>query len=293
LRHRNLKAWLLCAPALIVVCTFFIGPALVGFFISFHEWDGVSSQMRYVGLNNYLDLLASARFWHAMAISWVFAFATLFLQIPIALFFAVILSRKGRFYGVYRTAMIIPQALSIAAVALVWGLMYDPSSGLINRALRGLGMSQLQTAWLGEPLTAIAAILLTSTWFYFGFHMLLFLAGISAIPADYYDAARLETNSTWTVTRTITIPLIREQLLISFLLVFAGAFGGLVGLISLMTFGGPSGATEIGGVLADNLALRGGQFGSASAISVIILVIVLAVMAWPTYRLARNRLEFT
>ena len=291
--NRGLKAWLLCAPALIIVVTFFIGPAIMGFLISFQEWDGVSSQMRFVGLDNYFELLRSARFWHSMAISWFFAFATLFLQIPIALFFAVLLSRKGRFYGVYRTAIVIPQALSIAAVALVWGLVYDPTNGLVNKALRGLGMSQLQVAWLGEPMTAIAAILITSTWFYFGFHMLLFLAGISAIPADYYDAARLETNSTWAITRTITIPLIREQLLISFLLVFAGAFGGLVGLISLMTFGGPSGSTEIGGVLANNLALRGGQFGLASAISVIILLIVLAVVAWPALRLARSRMEFT
>jgi ABC-type sugar transport system permease subunit len=284
---------MLCMPALLILFVFFLVPAGVGLGVSLNEWDGLSTKMTFVGLDNYKRLFATERFWNSVKVNWLIVIGTLLTQLPVAILVARALTRKGRLIKVYRTAAFAPQVLSIAAVGMIWGLIYEPYRGLLNNLIQLIGFEDFRIGWLGDPTYVIPSMLLTTTWFYFGFHTLLMMAGMAAIPEEYYDAARLETNREWQIMRYVTIPLLREQLLISFLLIFAGGFGHLMGLFALMTGGGPAGRTEILGLYSHRLGFIGRQLGLASAVSVVMLVIVLAVIIFPAIHIARERLEYT
>jgi raffinose/stachyose/melibiose transport system permease protein len=290
--RRTAAGWLLCLPALSVFTVFLVGPAAVAFGLSLFEWDGFSPDMEFVGLDNYEALFASDEFWRSVKVNVIVAGATLALQLPLALLLATLLSSRRRSSALYRGALFTPQVLSIAAVGLIWTLVFDPYQGMLNRVLGAIGLDSLERPWLGETATALPAVILTSTWFYFGFHMVLFLAGMASIPRDLYEAARLDTNSPFHLFRYVTLPLLREVLLISFVLIISGAFGHLIGLFAVMTNGGPEQSTQLLGLLATDSAFRGAQYGYASAITVVMLVCVMLVIAWPAWRIARERVEF-
>jgi raffinose/stachyose/melibiose transport system permease protein len=292
-RSPAIRGWLLCLPALLLFVVFYLGPAIVGFAVSLNEWDGYSSNITFVGLQNYIDLLHNDRFWNSVVVNWIVVIATIIAQMSVALLLALVLSRKARGMRIFRTAAFTPQVLSIAAVGMIWTLIYDPYQGLLNGILQALGLENYRIAWLGNTDTALLAMLWTTTWFYFGFHTLLFMAGLAAIPDEYYDAARLETNHWYHTLWYITLPLLREQLLISFVLIFSGGFGHIMGLFFLMTHGGPAGRTELMGLYMERLGFRAGQVGMASAISILMLVTVLLVVIWPALIISRERLEYS
>ena len=292
-RIPEVRGWLLCLPALILFAVFFLAPAVIGFGLSFNEWDGYSSSIEFVGLRNYSTLIRSDRFWNAVRINWIVVIASIVLQLSVSLSLAIVLSKKGRGMKVYRTAAFAPQVLSIAAVGMIWGLLYDPFQGLINEVLNSIGFEGVHTAWLGNTNTALIAMLVTSTWFYYGFHTLIFMAGLAAIPEDYYDAIKLETDHWYHVLRYVTLPLLREQLLIVFVLIFSGGFGHIIGLFFIMTRGGPAGRTELLGLYMERLGFRGAQVGMASAVSIVMLITVFAVVIWPVLSVSRERLEYS
>lgn len=292
MRSPNLVGWLLCIPALLVLGVFFIAPVIVGLRTSFYEWNGASVTMNFVGLGNYIEAFNTPRFWNAMLINWIAMFGSLVIQMPLALSLAIGLSRQTRLMKVYRGAIFSPQVLSIAAAGLLWSLIYNPYQGPLNQLLSALGLDFLALGWLGEPNTALISLIIASGWFYFGFHMMIFLAGLAAIPKEYFEAALLETNNWFATIRYITLPLLREQLLISFVLIFGGSFGSLMGFFYLMTSGGPSGSTELLGIYMTIQAFRANRYGFASAISMIILLIVGIVLTGPVIHIARERLEY-
>jgi raffinose/stachyose/melibiose transport system permease protein len=295
-RSAEITAWLMVLPALGLFVVFFLGPALIGVVLSFHDWDGLSSSMNFVGFNNYARLLSTERFWDTLEINWIVVFASIFLQIPLALGLALALTKKTRFSSFYRSAIFVPQVLSVAAVALMWIMLFNPYQGMINGLLtpisKWLGFGEVTIAWLGQNETALASALLATTWYSFGLTMILFMAGLGAIPPEYYDAARIETNSWFDTLRYVTLPLLREIMLIIFVLIFSGSFGHLIGFFLLLTGGGPAGRTELLGIYMYKSGFRAYQFGYASALSVTLVLIVLIFVTPPALRIARERLEY-
>lgn len=296
---RRISGWtafLLVLPAFAFFAIFYLGPALTGAYLSVHEWNGISADMEFVGLDNFARLFNTERFWSALAINWIVALASIALQIPIALGLALALSRRTRATSAYRSAIFLPQVLSIAAVAIMWVLIYDPYSGLLNKLITVVagwfGMGPVFMAWLGETNTALASALVATTWYSVGLTTILLLAGLGGIPPEYDDAARLETSSQVQRLRYVTLPMLREVMLIIFVLVISGSFGHLVGFFLLLTGGGPAGRTELLGIYMYQSGMRGYQFGYASAISVVLVVIVLSVVIVPVLRIARQRLEY-
>lgn len=268
----------------------------MGVYISLHKWSGGSSEMQFVGMGEYISLFRSPRFWNAMKINWLVAIISFVMQIPLALGLALLMSKKSPLMTVSRALIFIPQALSIAAVAVTWTMLLHPKEGPINLVLGKLmvmlGSDITTVAWLGNTKTALLSVLVASTWYYFGFNMILFMAGLASIPAEYYDAVQLETNHWFDILRYVTLPLIREVLLITFVLNISGSFGHLIGLFYLLTQGGPANRTELLGIYMHNSAFVGSRYGFASAISVVMILIVLAVVLWPALHIARERWEF-
>jgi len=126
-----------------------------------------------------------------------------------------------------------------------------------------------------------------------GLHTLIFMAGMSSIPQEYYEVVKMNSSRLRDELRHVTVPLLREQFLVSFVLVIAGSFGHVLGFVSILTNGGPAGSTELLGLYAIEMGFRAGRFGLASAITVVILAVVLSIVIWPIVRIARTRLEYS
>lgn len=292
LHSPNLVGWLLCMPAFGILGLFFLGPVFIGLRISFYEWNGASPTMTFVGLNNYIEVFQADRFWNAMLINWLAFFGTLLTQMPLALFLAIGLSKKTHIMKVYRSAIFTPRVISIAAAGLLWSLVYHPYRGPLNKLLIAIGLKSLALSWLGEPNIALISLIVATAWCYFGFHMIIFMAGLASIPKEYFEAAMLETNSWLDILRYVTLPMLREQLLLSFVFIFGGAFGHLMGFFNLMTLGGPGGSTELLGIYMALQAFMAKRFGYANTISMVMLFIVGIIVIWPVMHIARERLEY-
>jgi raffinose/stachyose/melibiose transport system permease protein len=290
-RRSVLNGWLLCFPAVAIFGCFFLGPALVAGFVSLHAWDG-SSQLTFVGLHNYTELLADGRFWNALWITLIAFVAMALIKLPLALLIAVGLAKVGRAAQFYRAALFLPYMLSTTTVAIIWIFLFDPYQGLVNQLLQDFGLDDLQQGWLGQSSTALATVIAGGIWWTFGLYVVLFTAALAAIPQDYYDAARLETSSSLKILLHVTVPLLREQIFSSAVLVIGGVLGYMTGFVFLLTGGGPAGRTETLGIVSHSLAFRALQFGRASAVSVFALLLVFALIIVPTLRIARTRVEF-
>jgi ABC-type sugar transport system permease subunit len=284
--------WLLNLPALAVLAFFFLVPAAISLWFALRDWNGITDST-FVGLANFKELAASERFWHALWTNAALAGFTLITQVPLAFGVALILFKqrhRGRFL---RSLVMFPQVFSIGAASLLWLMIYHPQRGLLNAALSLLLPGDVRTAWLGLSTTALGAVILATNWYYFGLHTLIFLAGMSGIPQDYYDVLRMGSNRLRDELRHVTLPMLREQFLISFILVVSGSFGHVLGFVSILTNGGPAGSTELLGLYAIEMGFRAGRFGLASAITVVILAVVLSIVIWPILRIARTRLEYS
>jgi ABC-type sugar transport system permease subunit len=293
LRKRSVQGWLLCLPALLIFGTFFVGPALLGFAYSFTKWDGVMASPEFIGLANYKELFSAPRFWSSLRVNLLLTGGLVFFQLPFSLFLAINLSHRSFFNTFFRNAFFFPQALSVTVAALTWRFAFAPSVGLVNKVLEVIGLGNWQTAWLGEKETALTALSISFMWWTFGFFTILFIAGLSAIPSVYFEAIRLETNKWYHELRYVTLPMLRETILIAFAMVVSNAFGHALGYVDLLTLGGPAGATELLGLYATTTALYGRLLGLSSAITVMMLLIVLAAVIGPVIYVARERLEYT
>jgi ABC-type sugar transport system permease subunit len=290
--RNEIAGWMLCAPALIIFAIFFIGPALVGLGVSMNEWDGFSSTMEFVGFKNYSDLFGDRAFWNSMRINAMVILGMVFLKIPIAFLIANGLSKGGRGKGFFRTAIFVPHMLSATVVGTMWVFLLDPYNGFVNKILIALGLEQFTHGWLVEMDSALISAIVASIWWTMGIHVVLFMAGMAGIPGEYYDAIHLETSNPFLIFRYVTIPMLREQFFISFVMSVGGAFGYLTGLFNIMTKGGPANKTELLGLLSTKLAFRSMDSGSANAVSVIMVILVMSLTIIPTLKIARSRLEY-
>jgi ABC-type sugar transport system permease subunit len=284
--------WLLCLPAILIFGLFFVGPALVGFYLSLFAWDGSSPRTPFIGLANYADVLSDDRFWNACRVTVTILAFMLLVKLPLALLMAVGLSAPGAVRRFFRSALFLPYVLSTTMVAAIWIFLLDPYQGLVNYLLRLLGLDDWQQGWLGQGSTALPSVIVGAVWWTFGLYVMLFTAGLAGIPGEFYDAARLETSSRLQVLRRVTIPLLREQIFVACVMTTGGVLGVLTGFFLLLSGGGPAGRTETLGLLSYFTAFRGLEFGKASAISVLVLAFMFALILGPMLRLARDRVEY-
>ena len=291
-RRALATAGLLNLPALGVLAFFFLLPAAISLWFSVRDWNGLTDST-FIGLQNFQELAGSARFWHALWINAALAGFTLITQVPLAFFVAVILFKRRHQTRLLRSLVLFPQVLSIGAASLLWLMIYHPTRGLLNNGLSLILPGDVKIAWLGSSTTALAAVITATNWYYFGLHTLIFMAGMSGIPQEYYDVLRMNSNRLRDELRHVTLPLLREQFLVSFVLVISGSFGHVLGFVSILTNGGPAGSTELLGLYAIEMGFRAGRFGLASAITVVILTVVLSIVIWPIVRIARSRLEYS
>jgi len=271
--------WTFVTPALFVLVVFFGLPVLAALLRVFPVFVlyplAALSNLRFVGLDNYLDVLAAPLFWKALGNTVYFVLVGVPLSIAASLGAALLLhSPLARCKGFFRTALFAPVVTTVVAVAIIFRYLFHTRYGLINHALGGLGIAPVD--WLGDPHWAMPAIILFAIWKNFGYNMIILLAGLQAIPADLYEAARIDGASRWAQFRHVTLPTLRPILVLVAIITIAGYFQ-LFAEPYVMTRGDPLQSTVSMLYYMYEEGFKWWSLGRASAIAFVLFVIILAV----------------
>lgn len=270
-------SFLYLLPAAVCYGLFVLRPLGQTAWISLFEWDGLTVG-RWTGLDNYGELLGDSRILAALGHSLVFVVFYAVLPVAIGLALAGLMSRmRVRGLSFFRAVLFVPQILATVVVAVSWRWVYD-IDGPLNAALRAVGLGSLTRAWLGDYATALPAVGLVGTWVMFGLCMVLFLAGVQKIPTELYESARLDGCGPVREFFTVTLPALRGEIAIALVLTVTYALRNF-DLVWNTTAGGPGESTSVPSVFIYQGAFLTREVGAASALSVCLTVLVLAVTA--------------
>jgi len=262
-------------PALVLYVLLALVPIFQGAFYSGFDWNGLEPLEQFVGLQNYRDALADPVFLGALRHVLVILVLSLGLQLPFALGLAVLLNERMRGRAVLRLLFFLPFVLSDVITAIVWRLMLQPG-GLVDHTLGAAGLDGLVRLWLADPGVVLYTVFFVVSWKYFGFHMILLLAGLQQIPFELEEAAALDGASRLQSFRYVTLPLLGPTIRIS---VFLSIIGSLqvFDMVWVMTDGGPVNASN---TMATYMVDRGfdrHRLGYGSAVAVIVFVLSFVV----------------
>jgi multiple sugar transport system permease protein len=281
----NWTAWAFAAPALIVIAVFFFLPVLAGFALSFTDFDIYAladlGNLRFIGLQNYFELLTTPLFWQALGNTLYFVGVGVPLSIAASLGTALLLnSRLAKFKPFFRVALFAPVVTTLVAVAIVWRYLLHTRNGLLNYVLGAIGLGPID--WLGDPRWAMPAIILFAVWKNSGYNMIIFLAGLQSIPKELYEAARIDGASAFQQLRYITLPALAPVVLLVSVLTMAGYFQ-LFAEPYVMTQGGPLQSTVSVLYFMYEEGFKWWNLGFASAIAFILFVLMFAVTILQLY----------
>jgi multiple sugar transport system permease protein len=282
--------WVFAAPALTVIAVFFGLPVVAAFALSLTDFDIYAladlHNLRFVGLGNYIGLLHDPLFWKALLNTLYFVGVGVPLSIAVSLGAALLLhSRLGFFKPLFRTAFFAPVVTTVVAVAVIWRYLFHTRYGLVNWGLSSLGVDPVD--WLGDPHWAMPTIILFAVWKNFGYNMIIFLAGLQAIPEDLYEAARIDGASRWRQFLHVTLPMLGPTLLLVGILTLSGYFQ-LFAEPYVMTQGGPLQSTVSVLYLMYEEGFKWWNLGNASAVAFLLFVLMVAVTSGLLW-LARRR----
>ena len=262
---------LMLMPCLVVLCAIIIVPLITLFVYSFYDYKLADIHgMEFIGWKNYGKALQDEEFRNSLLVTARYMFGVLISQIPIGLLFVEILSNIKKGAGVIKTLIMPPMVVPGVVAAVVWRLMYDPSTGLINYFLGKFGIQP--QAWLANPDTTLVSLLVVDFWQNTPFVILMMLAGRFAISDDLYEAAKIDGANVCQLFRYITLPLVRGTLMICVLFRVIDSLKGFTH-ISLMTAGGPGNVTTTINYYAYRMAFTYTDIGYSSALGVFMLLI--------------------
>jgi ABC-type sugar transport system permease subunit len=287
-------AALFLGPAIVLTLAFTVYPVLRTVYNSVHH-VGPNNAISFIGLQNYAELFSrDPVIWRAVLHTAVFSFVATIGDVFGGLVLALCLFAHAPFTRTLRVIWFTPVLMSYVVVGIIWGWIYDFDWGAVNIALGWLGLESWQHAWLGEPATALWAVMVAHLWKWLGFNMIVFLAALHALPADVLGAAELDNCGWLSRTVYVIVPMLRGPLVSLLILSFIGKMM-IFDLVWIMTGGGPLWSTETVSTYVYKRAFDWNTFdlGYPSAIAVIWFVIILAFVAAATALLRpRSRLEF-
>lgn len=230
---------LMVLPAVILFGFLRLIPSLQAFYLSFTNYT-IMKAPTWVGLDNYIRLFQDKEFFLAVYHTLQYMFGSVFISAGIALFMAILLNRQIRFIGLFRTAYYLPQVASWVAVSMIWIYILNPSFGVVNFFLSLLHIPKL--GWLNDPNMALESIILVSIWRNVGYDIVIYLAGLQAIPTHLYEAARVDGANAWQVFQKITFPLLLPTTML--IIIVTSIFALQVfDQVYVLTGGGPANAT--------------------------------------------------
>ncbi len=267
--------YLYLLPAFLVYAAFLLYPLMRAAQFSLYDWPGFGPST-FVGLGNYVDLLSDRRFLAAISHALILIIFYSILPLVVGLVLAAILRRgKVRGLGFFRVVIFMPQVIALVVVAVAWYQIYAPN-GFLNRALSAIGLDELTRGWLGDPNFALPAVGMVGFWLQTGLVMLLLLAGMGRIPNDLYEAARLDGAGPVSEFFAITLPSVKAEITTALVLTIIAALKTF-DLVYVTTGGGPGTATTVPSYEVYNRAFNLKEVGSASAVAVVLTVLVFLI----------------
>ncbi len=275
------------APAVIIYAALVVWPLLQSFHLSTYRWSGLSTKHTYVGTGNFVKLSHDSVFWRSIEHNLALLLIGGVLIVGLSVAIAHGVSGTGRVSATLRAIILVPQMISVVAVAILWMFIFNPRFGLLTSGLRGAGLNSWIHTWLGEPATALPAVGAAFIWYVLGLYVMIFAAGLRALPAEVFEAAELDGASglkrfwrvswpmLWSVKRVVIV-----HMVISVMNVFA--------LVFLMTQGGPDRSTEVMLTYLYESAFRNSQFGYATAIAVASFLVTMALSLSVLFVLRRD-----
>jgi len=268
---------------------FVISPFVQALYYSMTDWTGFTPLMNFVGLNNYVKLFHDDIFLKALRnnvyLALVVPFVTIVVSLAIASLVTVAGSSRGAVQGIrgagfYRVVSFFPYCVPAIVIGLIWAQVYDPAAGLLNGFLTGIGLHGFANfAWLGEVATAMPASMWVIIWSFIGFYTVLFVAAIKGVPAEIYEAARLDGAGRFRTAVSVTVPLIRDNVQTAYIYLGIAALDAFVYMQALNSGGGPNNSTLTMSQELFNVAFRKGQFGYATAMGVVLAAVTLLFAA--------------
>lgn len=257
-------------PALLLFTLFVILPMGEAMYFSVFRWNGFGRPEDFMGLRNFERLVSHRAFGLALRNNALIIAVSLLVQLPLALALALALAQRLRGTYAFRLILFLPYVLADIAAGLIWRFVYDGDYGLVTGVLGLFGLPPVYI--LGDRDLAIWAILAVIVWKYFGFHMMLFIAGLQGIDKDYYEAARIDGAGRFEVFRYVTLPMLAPTIRLS---IFFAVLGSLqfFDMIMPLTKGGPSDSTQTLVTYLYNFGVTRMQIGFGSAVGVVLFVI--------------------
>lgn len=269
-RHAPWTPYAFMAPFLVVFATFVLAPAVLGIWMSLHDWDFMLPSRPFVGLDNYLALFDSTSavfeaFWHGMRATAIFTVASVPFLVVIPLGLAILLNRRFRGRTVFRAIFFMPYVLGVAVVGLLFRFMLDPNIGIVN------GLLGTTTPWITAQPWAWISLVAMTVWWTLGFNTIIYLAGLQDISSELYDAAKVDGASPWQQFRHVTLPGLRTvQLFVVTITILASA--NMFGQALLVTKGGPGDSTRTALMVMLAEGLESFRMGSAAAMSYLLAI---------------------
>jgi raffinose/stachyose/melibiose transport system permease protein len=262
-------------PGLLVYAVFMIYPFIGSLYYSLTSWDGASATKDFIGLANYGDLLGDHRMWVSLLHNLIWAVVGTIAPIVIGLVLAVLLWENSRFILLFRTLFFIPFIIPVVVTGTVWQWIYNPINGVLNSGLEKLGLDGLAKSWLGDPDTALAAVLVAAIWATVGFVVVVLLAGLQNMDESLVDAAKIDGANWRQRVWHVILPGIAPVMTMVTAVTLIGAFG-VFDIVFIMTQGGPGISSELLGTYTYKAAFTQNNVGYGAALSVVITVLSLA-----------------
>jgi multiple sugar transport system permease protein len=264
--RKEWTAYLFLTPAILWFALFWIFAVAFSLYLSFHKWNILEPDKTFIGLENYARLLEDTRFHRALFNTLYYTAFSVPLTMLAGLSIALLLNNKIRLRGIFRTLYYIPSITPLIVSAIIWKWLYQGDYGLINYYLLQLGVIKEPVRWLSDPDLAMPAVIFSSIWGGAGYQMVIYLAGLQAIPGEFYDAAKVDGANTWQRLRYVTLPLLNPTTLFLFVTSVISSIQ-IIAQIYVMTGGGPINRTTTVGYYLYEKAFRHFDAGYASAMS--------------------------
>lgn len=267
---QNVQGWLFIMPATLVFLVFVFAPMGVALFVSLHRWN-MMAPMEFVGLGNYARMFAAEQFWNAFRVSLLYALGTVPVTVILGLILAVMLNHIVHAIAFLRVMIYLPVITSMAAAAIVFQYIFEPTFGLANHLFVSVGLPRLM--WLNDPTQALVAVVIVGIWKRVGYNAIILLAGLQAIPRYYYEAATIDGASSLQMVRRITIPLLSPVTFFVTVMQIIASMRVFTSIV-IMTSGGPARGTDVLPYFLYRNAFQYFRMGYASAIAYFLFAVI-------------------
>ncbi|MCD9023784.1 carbohydrate ABC transporter permease [Cohnella silvisoli] len=278
-------------PAFMVFTLFLVFPVISSFYYSMTDWNGLSSSMEFIGLDNFQRMFQDKAVWSGLKNTFIIALLVTVFQNGIGLLLALGLQGTGRINRFMRVWFLFPALLSPLAIGYIWSYMYNPLFGVINSILEFIGLSDWTQDWLGDKKLAIYSVIFAIIWQWVAFSMIIYVAGLQSIPRDMYEASNIDGAGALSRFKHITFPLIAPAFTVNMVVTMIVGLK-LFDIVFVMTNGGPGGATENLALMLYRQAFSLNQMGYANAIAILMFAIILIFSLIQVTLLRRREVEY-